>query len=94
MIGEAHELVCLIALSDTSQRNSVNLTWSFTSNDDRVTVIPTTVTIDDSIGIIYISVIQFAFLMERDERDYPCILTVGGKSVKFMFILEIIGKCG
>ena len=94
VIGEAHKLICLIALSDTSEGSLVNLTWSFTSNDDRVTVIPTTVTTDDSIGIIYTTVIQFAYLMERDDRDYPCILTVGGKSVKSVFILEIIGKCG
>ena len=94
IIGEAHELICLIALSNTSQTNSVYLTWNFTSNDNRVTVIPTTITTDDSIGIIYTTVIQFAYLMEGDEGNYPCILTIGGDSVKSVFNLEIIGKCG
>ena len=70
VIGEAHELVCLIALSFTMETSSVNLTWNFTSNDNRVTVIPTTVTTDDSIGIIYTTVIQFAYLMEGDEGNY------------------------
>ena len=94
IIGEAHELVCSIVISSTVQTSSVNLTWNFTSNDNRVTVIPTTITTDDSIGIIYTTVIQFAYLMEGDEGNYPCILTIGGDSVKSVFNLEIIGKCG
>ena len=61
VIGEATELVCLIVISSTAQSSSVNLTWNFTSNDDRVTVIPTTITTDDSIGIIYTTVIQFDY---------------------------------
>ena len=42
IIGEAHDLVCMIVLSSTTQTSSVNLTWDFTSNDNRVTVIPST----------------------------------------------------
>ena len=91
-IGEQHDLVCLIALSSVVQSSSVNLTWNFTSNDDRVTVIPTTVTTDDSIGIIYTTVIQFDYLMEGDEGNYNCTLTIGNDSAELNFILQIISE--
>ena len=90
--GEPYDLVCLIALSSLSQVNSVNLTWNFTSNDDRVTVIPTTITTDDSIGIIYTTVIQFDYLMEGDEENYTCNSTVEGDSAASTFNLKVIGK--
>ena len=92
IIGEAHELVCLIAISSTAQTSSVNLTWNFTSNDDRVTVIPTTITTDDSIGIIYTTVIQFAYLVKGDERNYKCSLTIEEDSLESTFNLRIISK--
>ena len=91
-IGEPHDLVCTIALSSTAQSVSVNLTWNFTSNDDRVTVIPTTITTDDSIGIIYTTVIQFDYLMEGDEENYTCTLTIDGDSAESTFNLETISK--
>ena len=89
-IGEPHDLICLIALSSTAQSSSVNLAWNFTSNDDRVTVIPTTITTDDSIGIVYTTVIQFDYLIEGDEENYTCNLTIGGDSAESTFNLEII----
>ena len=92
-VGQAHELVCLIALSSTAQTTLIDLTWNFTSNDNRVTVIPTTVTTDDSIGIIYTTVIQFAYLMEGDEGNYTCIIKIEGDLTKSTFILELISKC-
>ena len=92
LIGEAHKLVCLIALSSTAQSSSVILTWNFTSNDDRVTVIPTTITTDDSIGIIYTTVIQFAYLMEGDEGNYTCSVIITGNVAKSTFNLELISK--
>ena len=93
IIGEAHELVCLIALSDTVQSSSVNLTWDFISNDNRVTVIPTTITTDDSISsIIYTTVIQFAYLTEEDELNYMCIFTIGEETEESIFNLTIISK--
>ena len=91
-IGDAHDLVCFITLSSIAQASSVNLTWNFTSNDDRVTVIPTTITTDDSIGIIYTTVIQFAYIMEGDEGNYTCTLTIEGDSGVSNFNLEIISK--
>ena len=92
VFGEAHELVCLIALSSTAQTSSVNLTWNFTNNDNRVTVIPTTITTDDSIGIIYTTVIQFAYLMEGDEGNYTCAVTIDEDSTESTFNLELISK--
>ena len=92
MIGEAHALVCLISLSSTVQHSSVSLTWNFTSNDNRVTVIPTTITTDDSIGIIYTTVIQFAYLMEGDEGNYTCTVAIKENSGESTFNFEIISK--
>ena len=91
IIGKAHNLVCSIAISFTAETSSVNLTWNVTSNDNRVTVIPSTITTDDSIGIIYTTVIQFAYLMEGDEGNYTCILTLEGSSSESTFNLKIIG---
>ena len=92
-IGQAHDLVCLIAVSSTVQRSSVHLTWNFNSNDNRVTVIPTTITTDDSIGIIYTTVIHFAYLTEEDHVNYKCILTIEGNSAESIFNLNLISKC-
>ena len=92
-IGERHDLVCLIALSSAVQSSSIYLTWNFTSNDDRVTVIPTTITTDDSIGIIYTTVIQFDYLMEGDEENYTCTLAIDGDFTQSTFHLEIISMC-
>ena len=92
-VGEPHDLVCTIVLSSTAQSSSVNLTWNFTSNDDRVTVIPTTITTDDSIGIIYTTVIQFDYLNEMDEGYYTCSVRIDGDSAESTFNLEMISKC-
>ena len=92
VVGEDLELVCLIAISFTAQTSSVNLTWNFTSNDDRVTVIPTTITTDDSIGIIYTTVIQFAYLMEGDEGNYTCAVTIEENSGESTYNLQTICK--
>ena len=92
-IGEPHELFCSVPLSSIAQSSLVNLTWNFISNDDRVTVIPTTITTDDSIGIIYTTVIQFAYLMEGDERGYKCIMeTEEENKIESNFYFKIIGR--
>ena len=92
VIGEPHDLVCMIVLSSIAQSISVNLKWNFTSNDDRVTVIPTTIT-DDSIGIVYTTVIQFDYLLEGDEGSYTCTSEIDGDSSKSTLNLEIISMC-
>ena len=81
-------------LSSTTQSSTVNLTWNFISNNDRVTVIPTTVTTDDSIGIIYTTVIQFVYVIEGDERNYKCTVEIEEEDVtESSFYLAIKCKC-
>ena len=92
IVGEMHELVCLVAVSSGVPSSSVNLVWDFSSNDNRVTVIPTTITTDDSIGNIYTTVIQFAYLIEDDEGNYTCTLTIENSVESSNFDLEILGK--
>ena len=55
-------------------------------------MIPTTITTDDSIGIIYTTVIQFAYVMEGDEENYTCTVTTDKESAESTFDLEIIRK--
>ena len=55
-------------------------------------MIPTTITTDDSIGIIYTTVIQFVYLMEGDEGIYTCTLTIDGDLQESAFNLETISK--
>ena len=92
VVDEPHDLICMIALNSTAQSILVNLTWNFTSNDNRVTVIPTNITTDDSIGIIYTTVIQFDYLIKGDEGNYTCTLTIDRNSTESTFNLEMISK--
>ena len=93
VVGEQHDLLCTILLSSATQTSSVSLTWNFTSNDTRVTVIPATITNNDSIGIIYTTVIQFAYLVKADEGNYMCTLKVNEDSTESNYHLDIICKC-
>lgn len=91
IVGEMHELVCLVVLSSTIDPTTIKLEWNFTSNDSRVTVIPKTITNNDTINIVYTTVIKFAYLMKGDEGNYACTLTVED-SVNSNFDLEIISS--
>ena len=91
-IGETLNLVCFVTLSATAHLSLFNFTWNYTSTDNRVTVIPSNITTDDSIGIIYSSIIRFAYLMEGDEGNYTCTLTIAGDSAESIFSLELISK--
>ena len=55
-------------------------------------MIPTTITTDDSIGIIYTTVIQFDYLMKGDEENYTCTLAIDGDSTEATFNLEAMSK--
>ena len=91
VIGQQQDLVCSVILSSTVDPSTVVLTWNFASDDNRVTVIPTAITTDDGIGNVYTTVIQFAYLMEGDEGNYTCTLTVED-SAETYFDLELAGK--
>ena len=91
-IGDSHDLICLIALSSTAQLTKVNVSWNFTSNDDRVTVIPSNITANNSNGIIFSTVIHFAYLMEADEGNYKCSLKIEADLVETTFNFKIISK--
>ena len=94
VIAEATELVCLIAISGAAQSSSVSLSWNHVRNNDclRVVVIPTTITTDDSIGIIYTTVIQFKYLSEADEGYYTCSMMIDENLIESTFYFKIIGK--
>ena len=53
---------------------------------------PTTITTDDSIGIVYTKVIQFAYLTGGDEGNYTCTVTIDEDSAESTFNIELIGK--
>ena len=90
--GEPNDLVCTIALSSTIQSLSVNLSWNYANNDTRVRVIPTTIATNDSIDVIYTTVIQFNYLVEEDEGNYTCSLAIDGDTEESSFDLKIISK--
>ena len=92
IIGEAFDLVCVIALSSTAKPHSVNLAWNFISNDTRIRVVPQTITTDDSIGSIYTAVIQFDYIIEEDEGNYLCSLEIDGDLEESTFSLKTISK--
>ena len=91
VFGEAQDIVCTVAISSTVNPSIVKLMWNFNSTDSRVTITPMNVTTDDSIGNIYTTVIQFAYLMEEDKRNYTCSLTIVD-TVESNFTLEILSK--
>ena len=94
VIGEATELVCLIAISSAAQSSLVSLSWNHARNNDclRVRVIPTTITTDDSIGIIYTTVMKFNYLSETDEGYYTCSMMIDEDLTESTFYFKIIGK--
>ena len=92
VIGEPLRLTCLIAISSKGHSSLVYLTWNFTSNDSRVAVIPTTATTDNSIGIIYVTVIQFAYITEGDDNSYTCTSIVENDSAESTYDLGVISK--
>jgi len=92
IIGEPHDIVCSAVLNSTLPTSLVYLTWNFTSNDTRVRVIPATITTDDSIGVIYTTVIQFDYLIGEDEGNYTCLLSFKIYSAESTFHLKTISK--
>ena len=55
-------------------------------------MIPTTITTDDSIGIIYTTVIQFDYLIEGDEGNYTCSVRIEDSVGNSTFNLTTFSK--
>ena len=79
VVGETQDIICSVTINSAIDRNSVELTWtnndSNITTDNRVTIIPTIIT-DNSSSFTYTTTIQFAYLMEGDEGNYTCKVTV------------------
>jgi len=76
-IGQMQDLVCSVTITSAIDPDSVQLTWlnsdSIVTTDNRVTVIPTTVT-SNTFSFTYTTVLQFSYLIEGDEGNYTCDL--------------------
>ena len=72
-------MVCSVIIISAVNSNSVELTWtnndSIITADNRVTITPTNITENPS-SFTYSTTIQFAYLMEGDEGNYTCSVTV------------------
>jgi len=76
IVGEPIDIVCSVTLTSTVDPNLVDLRWVGITNSNRVTVIPTVLTTDESIGNVYTTIVRFAYLMEGDQGNYICNLTI------------------
>ena len=78
VIGRMKFMICSVIISAVNP-NSVELTWtnndSIITADNRVTITPTNITENPS-SFTYSTTIQFAYLMEGDEGNYTCNVTV------------------
>ena len=79
VIGEMQDIICSVTITSAIDPNSVELTWtndnSIITTDNRVTIIPVSVTANPS-SFTYSTTIQFAYLMEGDEGNYTCNVAV------------------
>jgi len=79
VIGERQDIICSVTINSAIDPSSVELTWTndngIITSDNRVTIVPTKVTANLH-SFTYTTVIQFAYLMEADEGNYTCNVTV------------------
>ena len=71
-------IICSVTITSAVDPDSVELTWtnaySIITADNRVTII-TNITESPS-SFTYTTIIQFAYLMEGDDRNYTCNVEV------------------
>ena len=74
------DIICSVTITSAVDPNSVELTWtnsdSIITADNRITISPITVTENPS-SFTYTTTIQFAYLIEEDEKNYTCNVTLG-----------------
>ena len=85
------DIICSVTITSAVDPDSVELTWanaqSIITADNRVTVIPTIITENPS-SFTYTTTIQFAYLMEGDEGNYTCNITVDDIMMKSQYIVQ------
>ena len=73
------DITCSVTITSAIEPNAVELTWanndSIITTDNRVTITPTNITENPS-SFTYSTTIQFAYLMQSDQRNYTCNVTV------------------
>ena len=91
MVGNSQTIECRV---DTTVRGVSSITISWTGpegpimNSTRVTISPTT-----SIGNIFTSSLQFAYLIEGDEGNYTCNwIILQNSSSRSLEIQSLVGK--
>ena len=79
VVGEMQDIICSVTITSAVDPNSVELMWlnadSIITADNRVTITPISITENPS-SFTYTTTIQFAYLMEGDEGNYTCNVTV------------------
>ena len=79
VVGEMQDIICSVTITAAIDSNSVELTWtnndSIITTDNRVTITPTNITENPS-SFTYSTTIRFTDLMEGDEGNYTCNVTV------------------
>jgi len=91
VIGEMQHIICSVTITSAVDPNSVILTWANADNiittDNRVTIIPTNVPENPS-SFTYTTTIQFTYLMEGDEGNYTCNVTVDDMTESYTTSLQ------
>ena len=78
VVGEMQNINCSVSISSMLYLDSVELLWindNVIVTDDNRIIIATYITENPS-SFTYTTIIQFAYLMERDEGNYTCIVEV------------------
>ena len=91
VVGEMQDMICSVTITSAVDPNSVELIWlnanSIITANNRVTIVPTNITENPS-SFTYTTAIQFAYLMEGDEGNYTCNVTVDDMTESYSVTLE------
>ena len=95
VVGDMQDIICSVTITSAIDPNSVELTWtnndSIITTDSRVTITPTNITENPS-SFTYSTTIQFAYLMEGDEGNYTCNVTVDDMMESHSITLQNLGS--
>ena len=90
-VGQQQVIACIASLIPGEDvNNSLMFTWvpadGVNTNDDRISIIPTTVN-----GSDHISILHFDYLMESDVGTYRCDITSNKSSIpQYLVVQDLI----